>query len=209
MLNCQRPSPNAQCCLTAKRIMTTHTATEAPSKTKIRPHCLGVSVCRFVFVTASYFVLATVGWLSPVAAQQLLDQVAARVGTSAITKTDVDAAVAFGIVDKGQGDVVQQVIDRRLMLGEVDKFKPPDPADADVGALVAKMKTVAGSDVNAIMKRTGVDEKRLTELARDTLRLQTYVAQRFGSGDRAAQQIARWIEDLRARGDVMVINSRQ
>ena len=40
-----------------------------------------------------------VGWLSVVEAQQLLDRVVARIGTTAITQTDVDAALAFGIVD--------------------------------------------------------------------------------------------------------------
>ena len=143
------------------------------------------------------------------AAQQLLDQVVARVGSSAITRTDVDAALAFGVVSSSQGDPVQQVIDRRLMLAEVEKFRPPEPAEADVTALSAKMKGTAGGDANAIMKRTGVDDKRLIELARDTLRLQAYIAQRFGTGDRSGQQITRWIEDLRTRGDVTLINRPQ
>jgi hypothetical protein len=52
------------------------------------------------------------------------------------------------------------------------------------------------------MKRTGVDDKRLSELARETLRIQTYVLQRFGTSARAGEQMARWLSDLRARGDV-------
>ena len=58
------------------------------------------------------------------------------------------------------------------------------------------------------MKRTGVDEGRLLEMARETLRIQAYMTQRFGSGDRAVQQSARWLEDLRARGNVTEISPR-
>jgi hypothetical protein len=161
----------------------------------------GVRICLAASISLAF--------LSVGSAQQLLDQVAARVGTTAITRTDVDAATAFGVVSAGQGDPLQQVIDRRLMLAEVDKFKPADPADADVAALVGKMKASAGSDVNAVMKRTGVDDRRLTELARDTLRLQAYLAQRFGTGTRSDQQIARWVEDLRTRGDVTLVNRQR
>jgi hypothetical protein len=180
MRNTHHPTANVECRLTTKR-------------------------AKLFVVLISFFVAFAV-YASP---QQLLDQVAARVGTSAITRTDVEAAVAFGVVDKNQGDAVQQVIDRRLMLAEVEKFKPAEPADTDVSALAAKMKASAGADASRVMKRTGIDDKRLTELARDTLRLQAYVAQRFGSGERAAQQIARWIDDLRARGDVAVINPQR
>ena len=183
-------------------MLTTHRGNETTTtiRSDLDSRCLGVSVCRMMMFAACWLVLAT-----PANAQQLLDQVVARVGSSAITRTDVDAAVAFGVVNGGP-DPLQQVIDRRLMLAEVEKFKPADPADADVAAVVAKMKASAGGDVNAVMKRTGMDEKRLANLARDTLRLQAYLAQRFGNGERSAEQATRWVEDLRARGDVTVVN---
>ena len=147
-------------------------------------------------------------WLSVADAQQVLDRVVARVGSVAITQTDVDAAVAFGIVDGQQGaDARRQLIDRRLILTEVSRFPPPEPLEMDITALVAKMKAAAGSEVNAVMARTGTDDRRLLELARETLRIRAYIAQRFGSGPQADQQTARWVEDLRARGDVTVISS--
>jgi hypothetical protein len=58
------------------------------------------------------------------------------------------------------------------------------------------------------MKRTGADEKRLSEFARETLRIQAYLAQRFGSGVRAEQQRTQWLEGLRARGDVSEFTTR-
>jgi len=133
------------------------------------------------------------------------DRVVARVGTVAITQTDVDSAVAFGIVEPKTADgrdPMKQMIDRRLMLGEVSRFPPAEPTEDAVNGLLAKMKAAAGDQAAPVMKRTGVDEKRLSEFARETLRIQAYLSQRFGSGPRAEQQRAQWLDDLRARGDV-------
>ena len=133
---------------------------------------------------------------------QQLDRVVARIGTTALTQTDVEAALAFGVVDRQAGDPVKQMIDRRLIITEVNRFPPPEPAEAAITEQVAKMKAAAGAQAAAVMKRTGVDDTRLAEFARETLRIQVYIAQRFGSGPRSEQQRAQWLDGLRARGDV-------
>ena len=144
-----------------------------------------------------------------VAAQQLLDRVVARVGTSPIMQTDVDAAVAFGVIDPKAGDPVKQMIERRLVIAEVNRFPPPEPTEMAINELVAKMKATAGAQTAAVIKRTGADEKRLAEFARETLRIERYIAQRFGNGPRADQQRASWLEGLHTRGDVTeVVTSR-
>lgn len=150
-----------------------------------------------IFAIVANFAVADAG-------QQLLDRVVARVGSSAITQTDVEAAVAFGIVNRG--DAVRGLIDRRLMLAEVDRLPPPEPTKAEVMELVASMRATAGAGAAAVMKSTGADDKRLAELARDTLRIQSYVRQRFGSGPRAEEQRSRWLAEIRARGDVTVMS---
>ena len=137
-----------------------------------------------------------------ISAQQLLDRVVARVGATAITQTDVEAAAAFGVIDSKAGDLVKQMIERRLIIAEVNRFPPPEPDEKAISEQVAKMKATAGAQAAAVMKRTGVDEKRLAELARETLRIQAYLAQRFGSGPRPDQQRASWLASLRARTDV-------
>lgn len=147
----------------------------------------------------------------PASAQQLLDRVVARVATVAITQTDVDAAVAFGIVEPKTADgrePVKQMIDRRLILDEVSRFPPPEPTEDAINEQIAKMKAAAGSQAAAVMKQTGVDEKRLSEFARETLRIQAYLAQRFGTGVRAEQQRAQWLDGLRTRGDVTEFTTR-
>jgi hypothetical protein len=157
---------------------------------------------RVVFVVLGAFTVFA-GFVVPAVAQQLLDHVVARVGTSAITQTDVDAAVTFGIVNRG--DAVKQLIDRRLMLAEVDRFPPPEPGATEIKLLMETMRAKAGADTAAAMKRTGVNDDRLAELARDTLRIQSYMQQRFGSGPRAEEQRTRWLTEIRARGDVTVM----
>lgn len=161
----------------------------------------------FVTFVAHNFVVFVVN----VSAQQLLDRVVARVGTVAITQTDIDSALAFGIVEAKAADgrgPLKQMIDRRLILAEVSRFPPPEPTDDAVNEQIAKMKAAAGTQVDAVMKRTGVDEKRLSEFARETLRIQTYVSQRFGSGPRAEQQRIQWLDGLRARGDITELTTR-
>ena len=150
----------------------------------------------------AFFVLFVLFVVPTSAAQQQLDRVVARIGTSALTQTDVDAALAFGVVDRQAGDPVKQMIDRRLIIAEVNRFPPPEPGEMAINEQVAKMKATAGEQTAAVMKRTGVDEKRLAELARETLRIQAYLAQRFGSGPRPDQQRASWLGSLRARTDV-------
>ncbi len=126
------------------------------------------------------------GWPSQASAQQLLDRVVARVNTYAITLTDVNAALALGVVDVPAGDTqegiaTQRLIDRQLVLVEVARFAPPEPDMAAVDREIATMKERAGARLDAVMQATGLDEARLRDIARDTLRIQAYLNQRFGT----------------------------
>ena len=190
-MNSQLPTPNSQ---------------PGTTKDTKRSKCTKKSSLKRTFFAAFGVFAVFAGFVVSSTAQQLLDSVVARVGSSAITQTDVDAAVAFGIVERN--DAVKQIVDRRLILAEVARFPPPEPPEAAVVELVARMRAAAGADAAAVMKRTGADDKRLTELARDSLRIQSYIRQRFGSGVRAEEQMARWLTDIRARGDVTVVSSR-
>jgi hypothetical protein len=169
--------------------------------------CLSTSAAR---VIKSFFALF-VSFVVQTSAQQLLDRVVARVGAVAITQSDVDSALAFGIIEPktAEGrDPVKQMVDRRLILDEVTRFPPPEPTEDAVNQQLGKMKAAAGAQAAAVMKRTGVDEKRLSEFARETLRIERYIAQRFGSGSRAEQQRAQWLDGLRARGDITEVTTR-
>jgi hypothetical protein len=146
----------------------------------------------------SWYLVAALLIVSPMVAtsQQLLDRVVARVGATVITQTDVDAALALGIAEPAPGEDriaggTRQLIDRQLLLAEVARFPPPEPSAADIDAIVARMRARAGADFEAAMKRTGRDAQRIRELARDTLRIQAYIDQRFGATAQASAQEAR------------------
>jgi hypothetical protein len=121
-------------------------------------------------------------WLA--SAQQLLDKVLARIGSSAITLSDVRAAAGLALVDAKTPDdpaALSQVIDRQLMLMEVARFPPAEPSAAAIDQQVEAMKKRAGPALAELMKSTGLDEARLRDLARDALRIQAYIMQRFGT----------------------------
>ena len=134
-------------------------------------------------------------WSSIAHGEQLLDRVVARVGATAITQSDVDAALGLGIVEAPGGQDrqagAQQLIDRQLLLTEVSRFPPAEPTETAIAELAARMMARAGAGFDALSKRTGIDAKRVRDLARDTLRIQAYIEQRFGAAAPVGVQEAR------------------
>jgi len=128
------------------------------------------------------------------AGQQLLDRVLARIGTEAITQTDVEALVEFGLIEARSPTLpvaVQQAIDRQLILKEVARFPPAEPPPADVEKQLAAMKARVGDRLGQMLQITGLDEDRLRGLARDTLRIRNYLQQRFGISVQVGEEEAR------------------
>ena len=127
-------------------------------------------------------------------AQQLLDRVLARIGTEAITQTDVEALVEFGLIEARSPTLpaaVQQAIDRQLVLKEVTRFPPAEPPAAEVEKQLAAMKARVGDRLGQMLQITGLDEDRLRGLARDTLRIRNYLQQRFGISAQVGEEEAR------------------
>ena len=127
-------------------------------------------------------------------AQQLLDRVLARIGTEAITQTDVQTLIEFGLIDaKSATDpaTVRQAVDRQLELREVARFPQSEPPPAAVDEQVATMKGRAGARLEAVMRANGLDEEKLRGMARDTLRIRNYLEQRFGFASQVSEDDAR------------------
>ena len=150
-------------------------------------------------------------WACPseASAQQLLDRIVARVSATAITLTDLQAARGFGIVSGPTDEAaLQQMIDRQLLLIEVGRFPPAEPAEAAIAAQIARERTAAGPRLAELMAATGTDEGRLRDLARDTLRIDGYIDQRFGTAqqvtdDEAAGYYGAHPEEFRNNGAVI------
>jgi hypothetical protein len=131
-----------------------------------------------------------------VSAQQVLDRILARVNGQAITLSDARAAIGLGVVKVPAGEdpvatATDQLIVRQLLLGEVARFSPPEP---DAVAIAREKSSITGSvvgtDLDALMKSTGLDDEQITEIARDNLRVQAYLNQRFGTATQATQDEA-------------------
>jgi hypothetical protein len=147
-----------------------------------------------------------------VGAQQLLDRVLARVDAAVITLSDARAAIGLGIVESAAAPepdaaAIQQLIDRQVLLAEVGRFPSPEPPADAVDALVATMKARAGSGLDALMRTTGIDDRRVQEMARDTLRIEAYVRQRFGANTTLQQpDVRQWLRDVRARAAIAEVS---
>jgi hypothetical protein len=127
-------------------------------------------------------------------AQQLIDRVVARVDGTVITRTDLQAATGFGFIDAGADAPLDALIDRRLMVADMNRRPPAPPAVAAVDAEVARMRAVAGAALSELMAATGVDEGRLRDIARETLMLRSYLETRFplvAASDADAEQFYR------------------
>ena len=167
---------------------------------KCKQRLLRISLClHFAFCILHY----------GVSAQVLLDRVVALVNNTPITLSDVNAAVALGVVQApANGDVMAaarlQLIDRQLMLAEVARFTPPEPSAAALDAEVTALGSRAGPRLEAVMRDTGVDDRRLRDIARDTLRIRAYLAQRFGGTPDPSRDeaVAQWVRDLRSRAEI-------
>ena len=131
---------------------------------------------------------------SAASGQVFLDRVLARIATEPITQTDVEALVEFGLVDaRSPSDpaAVHQAIDRQLVLKEVGRFPPPEPPAAAVDQQLATMKARVGDRLGDLMRFTGLDDARVRGLARDTVRIRTYLEQRFGLSSQVGEEEAR------------------
>ena len=143
--------------------------------------------------------------------QELIERTLALVGTQAITLNDVRAAMALGLVEaKSVPDATSQLVDRELILREVQRYAPPMPAESDVeGRLAAIRGRLPDAGALArVLEQHGFTEARLAAWLRDDLRTETYLAQRFASASSPEQRrelITDWLFDLRRRTDVVIL----
>ena len=158
---------------------------------------------RFPVVLALLVATAAVG------RAEILDRVLAIVAGQMITLTDVTAARDFRLVEAAPGpdpvgDLLPRLIDRELILAEVDRYAPPDPApdavDAEFSARRARFATDQAFE--QALLRSGINAGRLRETLRQNLRIQSYLDERFAATGRD-QLVSEWVAGLRRRGDIV------
>jgi hypothetical protein len=146
------------------------------------------------------------------AGAETIDRVLAVVAGQIITLTDVTAARDLGLQDAASATdpvraILSKLIDRELVLSEVDRYAPPEPPseaiDREVDAIRARFPT---PDAFAqTLARSGLDDRHLREIVREDLRIRGYELQRFASADPVRRQtlIDEWVAGLRRRADII------
>jgi hypothetical protein len=117
---------------------------------------------------------------------EVVDRVMAVVSGELILLSDVNAARELGLVRvEGAGDVegavLSALIDRVLILAEVDRYAPPEPPaasiDRDLQTVLARFSSRLVFD--AALARAGWDEAHVRQMIRDNLRIREYEDRRF------------------------------
>ena len=119
---------------------------------------------------------------------EVIDRIMAVVDTHIITLSDTRAALRFALVPADVSvdplaAAVQRLIDRRLMIAEVDRYAPPEPLPAQVDAAlsVIERRFQDALAMEIALNQTAMSREELRRFVRDTLRIDAYLQQRFAS----------------------------
>jgi hypothetical protein len=164
---------------------------------------------------------------------EIIDRVLAILPGQIITQSDVEGAIDLELVQvPANGDRLAMglsaVIDRVLMLNEVRRVQPPEPAAAAVDARLARMRQRfrSAAEMSQTLVIRGLDEDMLRSHATEDVRLSIYLDERFSAASQPTEQelkevgeanrqsfvdelrralIAAWTAELRRRTEVTVV----
>lgn len=145
-------------------------------------------------------------------ADELVDRVLAVAAGDLIMLSDVRAALVLGMASgDGAPDPVRAVlstlIDRALMLDEVNRYALPQPSGSEIDRALSEVRARFGSTdaFDQALQQVGLDEGRLRETLLQNLRLRAYLAQRFASDTpvRVRAAVDEWMTGLRRRADIV------
>jgi hypothetical protein len=144
---------------------------------------------------------------------EVLDRVLAIVAGDLILLSDVRAAREFGFVavDGAAADAqaLARMIDRALILAEVERFAPPEPdaASVDKGVALVRARFSSPQAFAAALGQVGIEERHLREYVRQDLRMNAYLDQRFTALPPPEEEIGRYYREhpgLYTRNGVLV-----
>jgi hypothetical protein len=123
---------------------------------------------------------------SCLAAQEVIDRVLAVAAGNLIMLSDVAAARDLGLVAAGAAadpirEILTRLIERALVLAEVDRYAPPEPDAAAVEreAAIVRARFPTAEGFKQALARVGMNEAHLRETLRGDLRIRAYLEQRF------------------------------
>ena len=131
--------------------------------------------------------VALLAMLAPVRAE-IIDRIVAVVQGNVILLSDIAAVRQLGLIVPPAGDdpvawTANRLIDRALMLIEVDRYAPPEPSDAAINEALASVRGhfAAQAELDRVLAASGMSAEQLRRFVRDNLRLDAYLDQRFGT----------------------------
>jgi hypothetical protein len=136
---------------------------------------------------------------------ETIDRVLAVAAGELIMLSDVSAARDLGLVTPDNapapgdpiGAILSKLIDRELVLAEVDRYAPPEPSAEAVDREMLKVRARFPSPAafDAALRRSGIDENHLRQTLREDLRIVAYQDQRFTVAPPTDDELARYHRD--------------
>ena len=133
---------------------------------------------------------------------EVIDRMLAVVAGHLVMLSDVTAARDLGLVQVGSAldptrEALSRLIDRSLILAEVERYAPPEPdadaVDRELEAVRARLPSAqAFTDALA---RAGIDERHLRETLRQDLRIRSYLNQRFAAAPPTEEELRRYYRE--------------
>lgn len=159
-------------------------------------------------------VAVAVALLCAPARAEIIERILATVGGGLILQSDAVAAIRLGFIKVPPEQnplqwALDRLVERRLMLIEVERYGPAEPALAEIDAeLQALDKRIgSGERLDEILRESGLSAGQLRVFLRDELRLASYLNQRFAAVplQRKDEAIREWLSGLRRRTEVNVL----
>jgi hypothetical protein len=153
-------------------------------------------------VRAALCVVVIIGAVRPTLADEIIDRVLAVAGGNVIMLSDVIAARDLGLVPTPTSadplrEILSRLIERALVLGEVDRYAPPEPeaAEVDEALRTVHARFTSMDMLNALLARVGMTEDHLRETLRGDLRIRAYLEQRFTVGPPGDEELGRFYRE--------------
>jgi hypothetical protein len=144
-------------------------------------------------------VFLVAGTVAAFAAGEVIDRVLAVVAGQLIMLSDVTGARELGLVSKSLArdpvrETLSQLIDRAIILAEVERYAPPEPDAEAVGRELQGVRAGFSSAeaFEQALRRIGMNERHLRETLRQNLRIRAYLDQRFTVAPATDEEVARY-----------------
>ncbi len=146
------------------------------------------SVCAIVGTALGCSGAAVLGLAPASQPAEVIDRVLAVAAGEVITLSDGRGAIELGLVapagtTEPLAEAIERLVDRELILAEVERYPPPepDPAAVELRVELIRESFTAPEAFARALEVAGMSEQRLRDLLRGDLRIQAYLEQRFGS----------------------------